>query len=661
MLSNKAASEAPIDAETAEGANDDARSVVSGGAESMRSMVTNESVRSVVSGCTGSERSMVSDDMLEAVQTFGKIRTPADKVAMKDAINLQKVQYDKAGVAMGLTDANNATECNHDCWVFEENFIIDIRGGSTVWLRPVSSVWENGSPWWALEQVANPKAPREMWNALQMVWGMEAFKMENDGSLVHPEEVLKRAKKELAKQKVDTSAPAGESMSGREWTKTHKALFEKLNNLAEKGLEDSSGAFMRQVGFDRLDPGETALLIRTLGSFTESQFKSVLPTLELLLERFLQSYNPGCNGLAVKPFQAVVVMYCGWTRMVSIRNGHVPVCTMATFTAEAEEDQLMPTPLGAESNAATKQTLELKDGELMVQGPQGSTKVLRPAITTVTGIYVAISNIKILLVAVHPTVFAMQTLMSVEFMLARAISRDADDGIYEATCILTQCCLWLGSEVSRHLRLSTVSGSGLSGFSFALTADQKRTVSEQKSRHEVLGLRRELKSMTSQIDQRPGRIASSMSSGTPGQAADAWKSKRQKKKERQQQLSGSTTWQSTYVDPDAQAPAPAAAAKGNKGKGKPNVTFQVTGTDAKGKPGKGKGSKGSKGGKGYISKEANAALTKVHGKGADFFDTRKEWCEQWSDYEERRTHCFKKESLQIECDNGRCPACNPQQ
>ena len=35
-------------------------------------------------------------------------------------------------------------------------------------------------------------------------------------------------------------------------------------------------------------------------------------------------------------------------------------------------------------------------------------------------------------------VFAMQTFLSVEFMLAKAISRDADDGIYEATCILTQ-------------------------------------------------------------------------------------------------------------------------------------------------------------------------------------------------------------------------------
>jgi hypothetical protein len=100
---------------------------------------------------------------------------------------------------------------------------------------------------------------------------------------------------------------------------------------------------------------------------------------------------------------------------------------------------------------------------------------------------------------VHPAVFAMQTFMSVEFMLTRAISRGADDGIYEATCIPTQCCLWLGSEVSRHLRLSAASGSGLGGFSFALTTDQKRTVSEQKSRHEVLGLKSEMKSMSAML------------------------------------------------------------------------------------------------------------------------------------------------------------------
>jgi hypothetical protein len=122
-------------------------------------------------------------------------------------------------------------------------------------------MWENGSPWWTLEQVGNPNAPREQWNALQMVWGMQAHRMENGGSLVRPEDAVKRARAELEKQKVNTSAPAGEGMSGKDFSKAQKALFAELNSLAQEGLKDSSDTSMRKVGFDKLDPGETALLI----------------------------------------------------------------------------------------------------------------------------------------------------------------------------------------------------------------------------------------------------------------------------------------------------------------------------------------------------------------------------------------------------------------
>jgi hypothetical protein len=108
----------------------------------------------------------------------------------------------------------------------------------------------------------------------------------------------------------------------------------------------------------------------------------------------------------------------------------------------------------------------------------------------------------------------MQTLLTVEFMVTRAISRDSNGGIFEATCILTQCCLWLGSEVSRHLRLV----QSINGFSFSLTLDQKRTINEQKSRHEVLGLKKEIKSMSVVLDQRLGRLASTMPSGSPAPA-----------------------------------------------------------------------------------------------------------------------------------------------
>ena len=57
----------------------------------------------------------------------------------------------------------------------------------------------------------------------------------------------------------------------------------------------------------------------------------------------------------------------------------------------------------------------------------------------------------------------------------------------------------------------------------------------------------------------------------------------------------------------------------------------------------------------------NAAVAREHGKGANFLEARKEWCEQWPDWEERKTHCFIKESLNLECNNSKCPACNSQQ
>ena len=58
----------------------------------------------------------------------------------------------------------------------------------------------------------------------------------------------------------------------------------------------------------------------------------------------------------------------------------------------------------------------------------------------------------------------------------------------------------------------------INGFSFSLTLDQKRTINEQKSRHEVLGLKKEIKSMSAVLDQRLGRLASTMPSGSPAPA-----------------------------------------------------------------------------------------------------------------------------------------------
>jgi hypothetical protein len=51
---------------------------------------------------------MISVDMSEAVKTFAQLRTPVDGVPMREALDLQKGQYGKAGMAMGLTGASAA-------------------------------------------------------------------------------------------------------------------------------------------------------------------------------------------------------------------------------------------------------------------------------------------------------------------------------------------------------------------------------------------------------------------------------------------------------------------------------------------------------------------------------------------------------------------------
>jgi hypothetical protein len=309
----------------------------------------------------------------------------------------------------------------------------------------------------------------------QMVWAMEAYRQENEGTLVRPEDVEKRAREELAKMDNEPKAGVGEGMTGKSFTPAQQQLFKKLNDLAQKGIDDSSSAYMRHVGFDKLDPGEAIVLVHALGYMSEAQFKQVLSTLEFLLDRFLmRDYNPDRNGLAVRPFQAVVVLYCEWSRMVPTRNGHVPVCTMATLTSAPEASQVVPTPLAGESSSAMKQTMAIDNGELVVQGPQGATKITRPPITEALQVWMTLANIKALLCAVHPTTFALQTLLSVEFMCTKAVARDSGGGIFEASLVLAQCFLWLGTSVSRHLRLV----GSIEGFTFALTSDQARTIED---------------------------------------------------------------------------------------------------------------------------------------------------------------------------------------
>ena len=262
-LAARSAAAGAEDMDAEDDASDSNRSALSA-AESARSHLTDMSVRSVLSavGSVRSTRSVLTD-VSDAMRKDGSIRASVDKVKMHDALDLQKTQFGRPGLTMSLTEANAAAECAHRRWVFDDNLVIDIRNGSMVWLTPIDSTFENGSPWWTCSQLGNPGAPHEQWNALQMVWGMEAFRKENEGTLVRPEDVEKRVRSELAKLDGGTKADGGEDLSGKTFTPTQKSLFRKLNELAQAGIDDGASGFMKHIGFDKLDSGEAVTLIRT--------------------------------------------------------------------------------------------------------------------------------------------------------------------------------------------------------------------------------------------------------------------------------------------------------------------------------------------------------------------------------------------------------------
>jgi hypothetical protein len=217
---NQKAAQDPVDADAPVG---DGMLSDMDDASSVRSQLTEASVKSVLSDLGSSRRSVLSD-------LSGAV---SNKVSMRELLNLQTAQFGKPGQTMSLKEASMAAECNHACWVFPTNFLIDIRRGSTMWLRPIASVWENGSAWWTCEQVGNTTTPREQWNAYQMVWAMEAYRQENDGSLVHPEDVERRAREELAKMKNEPGAGAGEGLSGKSFTPARTAeAFQEAQQLS---------------------------------------------------------------------------------------------------------------------------------------------------------------------------------------------------------------------------------------------------------------------------------------------------------------------------------------------------------------------------------------------------------------------------------------------
>ena len=109
-------------------------------------------------------------------------RVGVDNVGMREILSLQQHQFGLPGDTVSYSDLQ-VDPTRHKAWTYEGCVCTDIRNGSTVWLKPVASRVEDNRPWWQMQVVGNTKAPKEEWNALQMVWGMDAFMLENDGAM----------------------------------------------------------------------------------------------------------------------------------------------------------------------------------------------------------------------------------------------------------------------------------------------------------------------------------------------------------------------------------------------------------------------------------------------------------------------------------------------
>jgi hypothetical protein len=94
----------------------------------------------------------------------------------------------------------------------------------------------------------------------------------------------------------------------------------------------------------------------------------------------LSDYNQTRGNLAVKPFQAAVVAFCNWTRVVHLRNGAAAVLTLATLTPEVQAEQMLPNPLAGETaRSATSSIKAGANGELVTE-QLGGKMAVRPDI-----------------------------------------------------------------------------------------------------------------------------------------------------------------------------------------------------------------------------------------------------------------------------------------
>ena len=628
--------------------------------------------RSCATGMTGAEseaRSQMSNAASVArseMSNSGKnpdteadgARLSTKKVSFMNVLDYQSVQYGvpvlKGGKGtMSLNEVDHKIE-KHDRWTYPENVAIDIRNGGEVLLHPISSrAGKDGRAWWRMVVIGDDLAKHEEWNSVQMVWGMDAYSKSSHGNLGDPSEVMRRAQAAL-KRREEAQADARETVSSKTFTVAQQRLFEKLNKCAKAGLESSAEDFDNAMEISKFDSGEVQLVLRTFGYITEQQFQKNLGVVAEFFTVLLLKYNEARGGLALRPFQAAMVAFCSWNRMIHVRNGATAVVTLATFTPQAPAEQMMPDPLAGESPQAATSTFKLVDGNL-VSAPVGGAVVVRPKITNTTVLMCALANMKALMLMVHARYFVSEVFRDLEARVSLAVQRaEVGDGCFEATLLLAQVFASLPESLARHVRLT---GSSLQ-FTHALTTVQLVGIDASRSKHMLNTMSATIKLQAAVMAAnalRMDRMANSITAIGKGKGNGNGGRIRQNPK-------GGKGTQAAVVDPNAGG---GGGAGGKGGQQTPPAGGAYPGGKGGGGRGKGKG-KGKGAGRAarpLAQVTIDALKVAYPNDAAASFDTdvlhskKMEWLQQWPDATASKGHCFFKEKLLLDCVNPRCPAC----
>jgi len=326
---------------------------------------------------------------------------------------------------------------------------------------------------------------------------------------------------------------------------------------------------------------------------------------------------------------------------------------LATFTPEAEAEQMLPNPLAGETARSATFTIKLSASGELVTEQHGGRNVVRPEIDNPTVLLCAMANMKSLLRCVHNMQFVANVFFDMDERVTLAIQQSADGGCFEAKLVLAAAFQSFPESLSRHVRLT----KSLQGFTHSLSVEQRVKIDATRSKHMLHTLGKAMAQQGATIAamaKQAERMSTSLRSLDGGGGGGGGSKNRKKKNKRQ------WTDDDAYEESNAQAQATSPDKGGKGGKGGRG--------SGGGKGGKGdRGGKGERGGKGKVTfatqriSPATLAALKAAYPGDDepiLNDKRWEWLQTFPTPEASKAACYFKDKLKLVCKSESCPACN---